>query len=263
MRRFVLFTLLAGLAVVPLARADEWSKTYVVTGAPELRIETSDANLHVDTWDQNMIEARVSTDRYKINGPDLKVYEHQNGNSVEIEVRFPARMINFNFHERKVEVVIHMPREGRLNLKTGDGMIEVSRLKGQMDLQTGDGHQEIRDVDGNLRARSGDGHIEAAGRFDALELNTGDGHIDARAQAGSTVASSWTIRTGDGSVTLRLPETLAANIDLRTSDGSVTADMPVAVEGKLGEKQIHGKINGGGNLITVHTGDGSIHLQKL
>ena len=40
-------------------------------------------------------------------------------------------------------------------------------------------------------------------------------------------------------------------------------DLPVAVEGRLGEKNIHGKINGGGNLLTVHTGDGSIEIEKL
>jgi hypothetical protein len=36
----------------------------------------------------------------------------------------------------------------------------------------------------------------------------------------------------------------------------------VTVDGRIGEKNIHGKINGGGNLLTVHTGDGSIRLEK-
>lgn len=263
MQRLALLALMAGLAVAPLARADEWSKTYVVNGTPEVRVETSDANIRVDTWDQAMVEAHVTTDKYKINGSDLKVYEHQTGNAVEIEVRFPARIINFGFHERRVEVTIHMPREGHVNLRTGDGFIEVRHLKGQMDLQTGDGHQEITEVDGTLRARSGDGHIDASGRFDAMELYTGDGHIEARATAGSTVNSTWSIRTGDGSVTLQLPDGFPADVDLRTSDGRVTADIPISVIGKLGDKNVRGKINGGGNLITVRTGDGSIRLQKL
>jgi hypothetical protein len=117
-------------------------------------------------------------------------------------------------------------------------------------------------VDGMLRARAGDGHITANGRFDALDLTTGDGRIEARASAGSTVTSSWTLHTGDGGVDLELPGNFAADVDLHTGDGHIQADIPVAVEGRLGEKNIHGKINGGGNLITVHTGDGSIRLQK-
>ena len=39
--------------------------------------------------------------------------------------------------------------------------------------------------------------------------------------------------------------------------------MPLTVEGKLGGKDIRGKLNGGGNLLTIHTGDGSIQLVKL
>jgi len=34
------------LALTPLARADEWSKTYAITGKPELRVETR-ANIYL------------------------------------------------------------------------------------------------------------------------------------------------------------------------------------------------------------------------
>lgn len=79
---------------------------------------------------------------------------------------------------------------------------------------------------------------------------------------GSKVTSDWNIRSGDGSVTLQLPDDFSANVDLRTGDGHINVSMPVTVEGNLGDKNIRGKINGGGNLLTVHTGDGSIRLEK-
>jgi len=262
MKRCVLLLLGVCLAVAPLASADEWSKTYTITGKPDLRVETTDANIHVDTWDQNTIEARVSSERYKIR--ELKIEEHQSGDSVELAVRFPhdIHIFTFNTHSYRVEIEIHMPRQGRVNLQTGDGSIALTHFKGEMELQTGDGHQEIDSVDGTLRARASDGHINAAGRFDVIDLSTGDGRIDVRALSGSTMASGWTLHTGDGSVNLELPEAFAADVDLHTGDGRVTVDIPVAVEGRLGNKNIHGKINGGGNLLTVHTGDGSIRLQK-
>ena len=263
MNRFALVALGVCLAAAPFTRADEWSKTYTITGKPDLRVETSDANIHVDTWEQKTIEARVTSEHYKIGGRGLRIEEHQSGDSIELQIHFPhdVHIINFNTHNR-VDVEIHMPREGRVNLHTGDGHIRLANFKGEMDLQTGDGHQDIDSVDGTLRARAGDGRITAAGRFDVLELTTGDGRIEARAQSGSAVTSSWTLHTGDGSVTLELPANFAADLDLHTSDGHITADIPVSVDGRLSEKNIHGKINGGGNLITVHTGDGSIRLQK-
>src|SRR5580704_3261165 len=120
MKRFALVALGVCLAVAPIARADEWSKTYTITGKPDLRVETSDADIHVDTWDQNTIEARVTSDRYKIGGGrGLKIEEHQSGDSVDLQVRLPheSHIINFNFHNQ-VEVEIHMPREGRVSLHT-------------------------------------------------------------------------------------------------------------------------------------------------
>ena len=157
MKRFALVALGICLAVAPLARADQWSKTYTITGTPDLRVETSDANIHVDTWDQKTIEARVTSEHYKIGEHGLKIEEHQSGDSVELQVHFPhdVHIITFNMHNYRVEVEIHMPREGRVNLHTGDGAIQLANFKGQMDLQTGDGHQEIESVDGRLRARAG------------------------------------------------------------------------------------------------------------
>jgi len=251
------------LAAAPSAYADEWNKTYTITGKPDLRVETSDANIHVDAWDQSTIEARVTTKRYKIGDGGIKIDEHQNGDSVELEVHFPHHMFTVQIGNYRVDIEIHMPREGRLNVRTGDGNIQVSNFKGDMELETSDGRQEVNGVDGRLRARSGDGRIVVAGRFDDLDLTTGDGRIEARAQAGSVMKSGWELHTGDGSVTLQLPQNFAADVDLHTSDGHITLDVPVSVEGRLGEKSLHGKMNGGGNLLTVHTGDGSIRIEKL
>src|SRR6267378_83305 len=71
------------------ARADDWSKTYTLTGKPDLRVDTSDANIHVSTWDQNTIEAKVTTVNYKIGDDGIRIEEHQTGDVVEINVRYP------------------------------------------------------------------------------------------------------------------------------------------------------------------------------
>jgi DUF4097 and DUF4098 domain-containing protein YvlB len=263
-RSFALAILAAVLfaCAVLQAQADEWSKTYTLTGNPDLRIETSDANIRVSTWDQDTIQAKVTTTRYKIGEGGIRIDEHQSGNMVEIEVRYPHHGITFDIGNHRVDVDIQMPREGRVNLHTGDGKIELGNFKGEMELHSGDGSQEIDNVDGKLNASTGDGHIRASGRFDELDLKTGDGHVDARALAGSALATGWRLESGDGSVTLEVPETLAADVDLHTGDGHIDLDMPVTTEGKVREGEVRGKLNGGGNLLTIHTGDGSIRLRK-
>ena len=262
MKRLPLVLLALFLAAALPSRADEWSKTYNLTGKPDLRVDTTDANIRVSTWDQNTIEARVTTTRYKIGPGGIQIDEHQNGDVVELKVRFPHHNFVIEFGTHKVEIEVRMPREGRVDLHTGDGRIELANLKGEMELRTGDGSEEITGVEGKLHATTGDGHIRTNGRFDELELKTGDGHIDARALAGSAVSTEWRLESGDGTVTLEVPENLAADLELHTGDGHIDLEMPVTTSGKLRENEVRGKLNGGGNLLMIHTGDGSIRLRK-
>jgi DUF4097 and DUF4098 domain-containing protein YvlB len=262
MKRLSLAILGATVVAVLPAYADEWSKTYNLSGRPDLRIETSDANIRVTTWDQHTIEAKVITTRYKIGEDGIRVDEHQNGDSVEIDVRYPHHNFNIEWGQHRVDVIIQMPREGRVNLRTGDGKIDVAGLKGDMDLHSGDGSENLEAVDGKLHATTGDGHITAHGRFDELELKTGDGHVEVRAAGGSSLAAGWRLETGDGNVSLELPGELAADVDLHTSDGHIDLDMPITTEGKIRQNEVRGKLNGGGSSLTIRTGDGSIHLKK-
>ena len=262
LKRLPLATLAVAVLTVLPVHADEWSKTYNFSGKPDLRVETSDANLRVTTWDQNRIEAKVVTSHYKIGEGGIRVEEHQTGDSVTIEVRYPHHNFNIEWGQHKVDVIIQMPREGRVNLRTGDGKIDIAGLKGDMDLHSGDGSENLEGVDGKLHASTGDGHITAHGRFDELELKTGDGHVEVRATAGSTLAAGWRLETGDGNVSLEIPSDLSAEVSLHTSDGHIDLDMPITTEGKIRENEVHGKLNGGGNSLTIRTGDGSIHLRK-
>ncbi len=262
MKRLALLALTTTVVAVVPAFADEWSKTYNLTGTPELRIETSDANIKVTTWDQPTIEAKVITEHYKIGEGGIRVEAHQTGDSVEIEVHYPHHNFNVEWGNHRVDIIVQMPREGRVNLRTGDGKIDIAGLKGEMDLHSGDGSENLESVDGKLHASTGDGHITAHGRFDELDLKTGDGHLDVRADGGSSLAVGWRLETGDGNVSLEVPGGLAADVDLHTSDGHIDLDMPVTTEGKIRQNEVRGKLNGGGSLLTIRTGDGSIHLKK-
>ena len=137
------------LAAAPFAQAEEWSKTFTLTGKPDLRVTTSDANIRVDTWDQNIIRARVTAEGWKVSENatgqrGVKVVQHQSGDSVELEVRLPHNVCIVCIHipDHRVDVEIHMPRAGRVNLHSSDGSIRLANFKGEMDLQSSDGSLE-------------------------------------------------------------------------------------------------------------------------
>jgi hypothetical protein len=266
--------------VARTARADEWTKTYAISGRAQVRVETNDGNVRVLTGDSKEVVVRVEASGRKIADRDVRVNVRQEGDRIEADVRMPNNWCVFcssGGHSLKIE--IRMPRQGDLTVETGDGSVEADALegkanihtgdghiklagaRGEIRLRTGDGHIEARNLDGQLEAKSGDGHIRIEGRFDGLNLNTGDGSIEARVLPGSKVSSTWTVHTGDGSVDLTLPNDFQANLDAHTNDGRISLGFHI-MEGAISKSEVRGKINGGGSLLTVRTGDGSIRLTK-
>ena len=62
---------------------------------------------------------------------------------------------------------------------------------------------------------------------------------------------------------LTLPSDFQANINATTGDGHISLGIPVTVEGTFSKSEIRGKMNGGGQDLTIHTGDGSIRLSRI
>ena len=239
---------LAGIAVTLAAapaRADEWKKTYQVSGRASLYVSTGDGDVTITGGDQKQIDAEVTSDGYKIGPNDVQIVESQTGDHVSIEVKFPHLSWHVFSGHRSLRVNIRVPHDVDLEARTGDGNIEATSLAGK------------------LQFNSGDGSMRVEGRFDSLALKTGDGSIDAKVGGGSKVANSWNVHSGDGSITLRLPVDLNANLEAHTGDGNINMDYPIMMSGTLSHGSVHGKLNAGGGTLAVSSGDGSIHIEKI
>ena len=291
-------TLLAAAILTPCARAEEWAKSYSVSGRAQVRVDTNDGSVRIATGDSKQVEFRVIYEGYELN-KNLHIDSRQDGDSVQLNARVTGHWgFSWGRGHRGPRIEVHMPKDADLQIDTGDGSVETQPLrgrvkihtgdgsvrvqavdgnvdidtgdgsitvegaKGDIRLHTGDGHIEARNLDGRVDANSGDGHIKIDGRLDALNVKTGDGSIDARVEPGSKLTGGWSIRTGDGSVDMVLPADLQAYIDASTNDGHISLGIPLTVEGTFSNSQIHGKMNGGGQSLTIHTGDGSIRLSK-
>jgi DUF4097 and DUF4098 domain-containing protein YvlB len=254
---------LVAVLAIAAASADDWSKRFQLSGRPELRVDADDASVTVHTWDRNEIEAHINTAGWKIATSEVRIVDHQSGNRVELEVRTPHRPFTINFGHRWIRVELNVPRDLRSNIHTGDGNITLDGVKGETQLNTGDGRIEVDALDGTLDAHTGDGRIRARGRFDALRLQTGDGSIEAEIERGSKVTSEWSVRTGDGHVTVRIAENLNADLDVHTGDGHITSDLSITTTGTLRDHDLRGKLNAGGPPFLIRTNDGSVRLEKM
>lgn len=257
----ILLAVLVGWVLTGSAGADEWKKDYAISGKPEVLLSTGDGSVEFMVWERKQVSVSVITRNWQI-GPDgLRIEEHQSGDRVEVTIRTPH--VNWClFCDRSIHVTVNVPRDANLDVHTGDGSIRGSRVHGKLFLNTGDGSIHVEEVDGEISARSGDGSIQVDGRFDALKIETGDGSIRAEIDRGSKMSGAWYLHSGDGSIELRLPEDLSANVDARTGDGSIHSDLPALSDTDRRQHSFRGKLNGGGPLLELRSGDGSIRLRR-
>jgi hypothetical protein len=198
--------------------------------------------------------------------------------SVDYEITVPAET-TIRSHSGSGDLMVEGTR-GNVDLQTGSGDLKLSNLTGEVRLQTGSGDVRAHQISGAVRggAGSGDIEIEETGQGD-IDLHTGSGNIQVRGiqggfhgEAGSgditaegTQRGTWEIRSGSGNVHVRLPGNAAFDADISTSSGTVDVDSPIemTVQGRVQEsrKQVHGKVRGGGPLLSVRTGSGDIHIQ--
>ena len=263
MRRTLLLVLFVAILCAGNAFADDWTRTYQVGDKPSLRVDTNDAAIEISRGSSHVISVRVTTEGMSSGSSGLHVIDHQNGDAVDLQVHIPHEHgLHISWRDWRVRVDVQVPQETALDLHSGDGHIKVDGISAPAKIDTGDGHIEVRNFNGTMRAHTGDGHMTIAGVFSDVDLRTGDGHVDFTAFPGSRMNSNWLIHTSDGRVNVRLPQDFAAELYAHTGDGHISLDFPVTVSGSIERSRIRGKINGGGPLLEIATGDGGIHISK-
>ena len=258
-RLAILITFLLGLAAV--ASADDWNRAYQVQGRPQLVVNADDGNVIVNSGGDGAVHLSVHTRGWRIAPDEIEVNAQQQGNRVDLTLR--KHRSGMHFFNTSIEIRVTVPAGSDLDVHTRDGNLEVSGIKGMQKLRTGDGNADLRGVDGSVDLETGDGNLNVDGRFDMLSLHTGDGNIDATARGGSAMKSAWTLRTGDGNIQLRLPDNFAADLDAHTGDGHVRSDFQVTTTvSNNRENNLRGRINGGGQTLSLRTGDGGIDIRR-
>jgi DUF4097 and DUF4098 domain-containing protein YvlB len=257
----VLGLLLGSVGLLSFASAEELVKSWNVGSRPELRVEAGDGSIEMEGADSTSIRAKLIVDGYKIGYGGVELIEHQSGNALDLRVKEPNEHFGWGRHSIHLQLVV--PKELTGAVKTGDGSIRMSNISGKLRADTGDGSIDGVGLGGALDAHTGDGSMHLDGWFTDLRLRTGDGSIDLRAGSGSKVNMGWELNSGDGSISVKLPRDLAADLQLRTGDGHIRANVPITVNDLRNEHEVHGKLNGGGAPIIIHTGDGSITLDAI
>ena len=240
-------------------------KRFQTSAKPEITLRTFDGSIEIRPWDKPEVEVIIEK-----RGPNkeaiatLEVDATQSGNKVNVEVKSPRRQGGLHFGpSASAKLIVSVPATSDISARSGDGSIDVERVTGRVDLRSGDDSIRARDLSGDVSVETGDGSISMDGAFSGLHARSGDGSVKIHAGNGSTGASDWDISTGDGSVTLEIPDGFNAELDAHTGDGGVhVSGITLSnVTGEIRRNSVRGRIGSGGRTIRVRTGDGSITIK--
>ncbi|HJS44681.1 MAG TPA: DUF4097 family beta strand repeat-containing protein [Gemmatimonadales bacterium] len=170
---------------------------------------------------------------------------------------------------------------GSLRIETGSGNVDLRTAEGDVSLATGSGDITASAVDGSqLRLETGSGNVTLRdGKAATVHVETGSGSIDAMTTSGDelsfetgsgnvdvaliTTFRSVRIETGSGDVTLKVPPTAGAEVDLETGSGEIDLGGLTLQVRRIQSDHITGTLGDGKGRLTVGTGSGNVHLQKL
>jgi hypothetical protein len=276
------------------------TKTFKVTGRPQLVLDTFDGAIELHSWDRPEVEVEVEKRAMEQTLLDeIKITTEQKGDAITVKVTGPTRQ-----QFRGVTVGVHIsptarlrvavPRNSNIQATSGDGSIRAEALDGTLFLTTVDGSVAGSRLGGDIKIRTGDGSIRLDNSTGALDLETtdgtivlddakpsvlkartGDGSIRAGIEADTVMTDNWDLTTSDGTVVLTLPGLFNAEVDAETSDGSVRSSHPLLeddrAERREGEgsdqrrerrRTLRSKMGEGGKLLKIRTGDGSIRIER-
>jgi hypothetical protein len=274
------------------------TKTFKVSGQPEVILDTFDGAIELHSWDRPEVEVEIEKRAMEQSLLDeIKVEAQQQGNTVTLKVIGPDRR-----EFRGVTVGVHIsptarlrvavPKnsniqahssdgsiraeaiEGKLVLTTSDGAVTGTRLGGAIQVRSGDGSIRLDNVTGSLDLETRDGSIGLEGKPGVVRARTGDGSIRTTIEPDTAMSDNWDLTTSDGTVTLVLPGSFSAELDAETSDGVVRVSHPLLdsdsresggegrEERRERRRMLRSKMGDGGKLLRIRTGDGSIRIER-
>lgn len=193
-----------------------------------------------------------------------------------------------------MQITLTVPQECNLDLFTNDGGITVGSLRGKMKARTETGTIFFRNIDGSVDAwaRSGDvvvsrctgsvdlrsglgnvrigmvgGHARLETVSGNIELQTARGAVEALASEGdidagfAVISAQSKIHTKVGNINATVNPSESFSIEAKARWGKVHNALALhANRGGDGRRYLQGDYNGGGPLIELRAGGGSVNI---
>lgn len=144
---------------------------------------------------------------------------------------------------------------GNITLETSGGTLKLNNLKGKIRANTSGGNVKAESISGELISHTSGGNIDLQRLSCSLETSTSGGNIDVSVKE---FGKYLTISNSGGNIDLEIPGN--KGVELRLAANKIKTDDLHNFNGRAGDDEVKGTLNGGGVPVTVSTSSGRIHL---
>jgi hypothetical protein len=256
----VLTGLLAAVSVscsVVSAESQIIEDSFIVSGSPKLVAEIDNGSIEVVSNSSGDSSIQVTA---TVRNPDRVDYRAvQEGDTVRVTGKVDEKFSFFSGASSGVNLVVSVPQEIDLELKSSNGDIEIAGTSGPISARTSNGLISITDLTGDIQAETSNGRVELVNVNGQVDAQTSNGSIDYSGTLRS--GSENRLQTSNGSIMVSLAGTLGVEIDAATSNGQVSSLLPITIEGTAKDNELKGTIGGGGSALNIRTSNGSISIK--
>jgi len=149
-----------------------------------------------------------------------------------------------------------------VSCKSVSGDVRVENVEADCDLDSVSGDVQATQVKGSIEASSVSGSVKMV-QIDGAKTITAksvSGSIEYKGQLNPEGRYKFASHSGD--VKLFLPENAAFELEAATFSGSVKTEFAIEVLGKVSGRELRGKVNKGGALITAKSFSGDVEITK-
>lgn len=229
MKRILSIIVLSSLVIMMSVGMAAAREKHVITESFEakksIKIQTAIGNCRVAKSDDGKIHVEVI---YTVDPDSFEPEFRDKGSRLIIR-----EDIDGDTNGGKIFWVIHIPKETRVQFKSGTGDFKMEGIGADIDVSTGTGEIEIIDCRGDLEASTGTGNILIIGCEGEIDVSTGTGRVEIEKSKGYFDASSGTgdveargivieeqgdFSSGTGDAEVKLPD--GSGYDLEISSGT-------------------------------------------
>lgn len=240
---------MALLAAVPLAGADQISKTLAADARGEVEIVNVAGSVEVTGWDR--AEVQVDADLgSKVERLDFR----RDGSRTLVKVVLPK----IGAGGGSSDLIVKVPRDSGLIVNTVSADQRIQKVRGGQRLQAvsgdvetdfGPGEIELKTVSGNIVARGdGKGSVRATSVSGDMEITKGGPDLDVNTVSGDMTVTverldRGRIKTTNGDVTLTGELGEDARLDAEAINGDLHFNLRGAVNAEFDIETFHGDID--------------------